>query len=222
MRQRLCVYVVTHDTGFAPNPFGGYCTLAACTPNRQGVRLARGDWLVGHSGVRRGRRLVYAMEVTEVLGFDAYYRDARFAAKHPRFDRTWKEACGDNIYHRESGRWTMDANPFHPPSEYLDKDTRHPSVFVAERFFYFGENAPPIPEEFEWVRRTGRGCRCNDAPEVVKSFIRWIEAEFTPGVHGDPTDRRPLPPRRTLVPLKPGPGLRQAKASRKPAAGEGP
>ena len=39
-------YVVTHDTGFAPNPFHGYCTLACCKP-RIRSRAAVGDWVVG-------------------------------------------------------------------------------------------------------------------------------------------------------------------------------
>ena len=25
-------YVITHDSGFAPNPFGGFLTLATCKP----------------------------------------------------------------------------------------------------------------------------------------------------------------------------------------------
>jgi Nucleotide modification associated domain 2 len=32
-------YVVRCDTGFAPNPFWGYCTLAACTPNHMGIHI---------------------------------------------------------------------------------------------------------------------------------------------------------------------------------------
>lgn len=40
---RLCSYTVVHGTGFAPNPFGRYCTLAACTPNHQGIKLSQGD-----------------------------------------------------------------------------------------------------------------------------------------------------------------------------------
>ena len=31
-----------HDTGFAPNPFWGYCTLAVCTPNHMGVQTSEG------------------------------------------------------------------------------------------------------------------------------------------------------------------------------------
>ena len=32
-KMKICTYTMTSDTGFAPNPFYGYCTLAACTPN---------------------------------------------------------------------------------------------------------------------------------------------------------------------------------------------
>jgi len=78
---RLCSYTITHDAGFAPNPFGEYCTVAACTPNHQGVRLHRGDWLAGHATADRGQGLIYAMKVTEVLNFDAYYNDPRFEYK---------------------------------------------------------------------------------------------------------------------------------------------
>ena len=29
---RLYSYVLRKDTGFAPNPYSGYCTLACCKP----------------------------------------------------------------------------------------------------------------------------------------------------------------------------------------------
>lgn len=31
-KMKLFSYIVTHDAGFAPNPFWGYCTLACCKP----------------------------------------------------------------------------------------------------------------------------------------------------------------------------------------------
>lgn len=35
---RLYAYIMTYDTGFAPNPFFGICTLACCKPKmRQSV-----------------------------------------------------------------------------------------------------------------------------------------------------------------------------------------
>jgi hypothetical protein len=42
----LYSYVVRSDSGFAPNPFGEYCTLACCKPQiRKRARV--GDWIVG-------------------------------------------------------------------------------------------------------------------------------------------------------------------------------
>ena len=76
---RLYSYVVARDFGFAPNPFGGTCTLATCKPDiRQ--RAVVGDWVVGlTSAADRGvLGLVYVMRVDEVLTYDTYWRDARF------------------------------------------------------------------------------------------------------------------------------------------------
>ena len=41
----LYSYVIKHDSGFAANPFCGYCTLADCKPAIR--RTAKvGDWIV--------------------------------------------------------------------------------------------------------------------------------------------------------------------------------
>lgn len=95
---RLFSYVVVSDSGFAPNPFWGYCTLAACKP---AIRRAAaiGDWVAGLSPKAFGNRLVYAMEVTDKIPIDAYFADARFWAKQPDFTRpelVWRQ--GDNFY----------------------------------------------------------------------------------------------------------------------------
>jgi hypothetical protein len=103
---RLCSYVVVDDEGFAPNPFGGYCTLAACTPNHQGVNLKKDDWLLGNTSARTGNQLLFAMQISEVLDLDKYYRDPRFAGKKSDAT-TWQGHCGDNIYFCDNGRWTQ-------------------------------------------------------------------------------------------------------------------
>lgn len=187
---RLCSYVVRVDKGFAPNPFGGYCTLAACTPNHQGLKLNPGDWLVGNSSLAAGQKLVYAMRVSEVLDFDDYYRDPRFAAKKPRFDLTWREAYGDNIYYRDDdGEWAQAPTRAHEGPEYLKKDTRRPRVFISDHFYYFGENAPSIPAEFTALIRERQGCQCDYPTELVEDFVRWIESTYRPGIRGEPRDR---------------------------------
>lgn len=186
---RLCSYVVVHDKGFAPNPFGDFCTLAACTPNHQGLRLCPGDWLLGNSSVATGSRLIYAMRIREALDFDIYYRDPWFAAKKAR-PGTWRQRCGDNIYFRErDGRWAQALAFFHTRPTDLEKDTRHPRVFISDHFFYFGENAPNIPDRYSGLVRTRQGCCCSHDSATVHSFIAWLERTYRVGVHGNPRDR---------------------------------
>ena len=79
----LYTYVMPHDAGLAPNPFWGFCTLAVCTPNHQGSRAKRGDWIAGVSDKRRGYKLIHVMEVDERVHMNDYFHDERFAAKKP-------------------------------------------------------------------------------------------------------------------------------------------
>ena len=67
---KLFSYVVDHDLGFAPDPFGGFCTLAKCkyrTSRRNIVELAQvNDWIAGTGGVDLRKsaghgKLIYAM-----------------------------------------------------------------------------------------------------------------------------------------------------------------
>ena len=188
MGVRLCSYVVVHDTGFAPNPFHGYCTLAACTPNHQGLRLRPGDWLLGNSSAATGNRLIHAMRVSEVMDFDDYFHDARFAAKKAR-NGGWQDRCGDNIYYRdESGAWRQALAFYHTDHGRLENDTTHPSVFISDFFFYFGDQAPNIPAEFGSLIRTSQGCRCNHDEETVAAFVEWLTSTYAPGTHGLPRD----------------------------------
>jgi hypothetical protein len=88
---RLFSYVVEHDLGFSPNPFGGYCTLAHCkfrrSPRRRNVvELAtKGDWVVGTGGASQKssghRTLIYAMKVTDKLTLQQYFSDERFRGR---------------------------------------------------------------------------------------------------------------------------------------------
>ena len=105
-RRRINVlysYVVATDSGFAPNPFFGLCTLACCKPairKSVGARLLRQSenvdirelrtaepdfvrdqniWVVGLAGAslsdRPRRSIVYAMQVTDVLDFESYFEE---------------------------------------------------------------------------------------------------------------------------------------------------
>lgn len=194
MTMRLCSYVVVYDSGFAPNPFWGLCTLAACTPNHQGLRLKGGEWLVGNSSAKAGHRLIYAMRVSDVLDFDQYYRDPRFEQKRASAV-DWQRRCGDNIYFRDdNGQWKQGTAFSHRSPKEIEQDTRYPRVFISDYFFYFGENAPNFPEQYASLIQTSQGCRYIDNSETAMGFVKWLEETYPPGLHGQPRDRDENPP----------------------------
>jgi hypothetical protein len=90
---KLFSYVVEHDTGHAPNPYFGLCTLCRCKYRKGSakqsnvVELAeKGDWIVGTGGANSRRsaghgKLVYAMRVDKKLTRQRYYADRQFAKK---------------------------------------------------------------------------------------------------------------------------------------------
>lgn len=189
MAMRLCSYIVVYDGGFAPNPFWGICTLAACTPNHQGLRLENGDWILGNSSAKAGHRLIYAMRVSEVLDFDKYYRNPRFEQKRASA-ADWQNRCGDNIYFRDNhGQWKQGTAFFHTSPKDIEQDTRYPQVFVSDHFFYFGESAPAFPEKYGSLIQNSRGCRYAPNEETVLGFVKWLEQTYPPGLHGQPRDR---------------------------------
>ena len=89
-------YVVARDYGFAPNPFNGILTLAACKPViRKGADV--GSFVIGFTNKENGNKLLYMMKVSEVCTFDQYWKDSRFLCKRPTMNGSLKSMYGDNI-----------------------------------------------------------------------------------------------------------------------------
>jgi hypothetical protein len=184
----LYTYVMKHDSGLAPNPFWGVCTLAVCTPNHQGSRTKPGDWIAGVSDKRSGHKLIYAMEVDERIHMNDYFHDARFAAKKANLDGAAQQRCGDNFYSQDrAGRWTQHPNPYHPGPECLAQDTRNPWVFVGRRFWYLGRKAIQLPADFAPMFG-GRGARVSHPPDLVAAFRVWVEESLKKGMNALPRD----------------------------------
>ena len=185
---KLCSYIVRDDTGLAPNPFWGVCTLAVCTPNHQGSRLDIGDWIAGFLNKNRGYRFLYAMEISEILALDEYYREPEYSAKKPDLHGTWQERCGDNFYSRApDGTWIQHRNRFHLDEGIKRQDTRHGRVFIGRRFWYRGRQAAAAPDQFAPLIG-GRGARVNHEPCLVAEFRAWVSSSFQEGVADVPND----------------------------------
>ena len=192
---RLHSYIVKRDFGFAPNPFFGYCTLAACKPVIR--RTAKvGDWIVGTGSKSENLdgRLVYAMRLTDVLSFNKYWNDPRFKDKRPDLHSSQKRAYGDNIYFwdESSGRWCqIDSHHSYsdgtPNARNIQHDTSADRVLISDDFVYFGCDGPEVPE-FEGVSIlcTSQGHKNKFPRYVVEGFIEWVRGLDETGYCGIP------------------------------------
>jgi hypothetical protein len=191
-------YVVRYDFGFAPNPFHGTCTLATC--KQQIRRTARvGDWVMGTGSQQKSLagRLVYVMQVEEVLTFDDYWADARFTAKIPRTSGALKHAYGDNIYHREGDEWIQADSRHSLPDGTINPghvavDTSADAVLLSSTYSYFGGSGPKVPDQL----RTGfpvdlvhqsQGHRRHFPPGLVTAADQWFRS-LESGLMGRPAD----------------------------------
>src|SRR3972149_1032927 len=198
---RLFSYIVARDYGFAPNPFHGYCTLATCKPKIR-VAAAVGDWVVGTGAKTKygfSGTLIYSIQVGEVLDFDSYWNDPRFAFKRPISNGSLKQIYGDNIYHRRRGRW-MQADSHHsleggaPNPDNIAWDTGVNRVLVSTRYVYFGSEAPAIPKRFRPYQATAKDICCSarghriHSAELARAFEKGLEERGAWGLRGMPLE----------------------------------
>jgi len=160
-----------------------------------------GDWIVGTGAKKNGLegRLVYAMQVSEILTYDQYWADKRFATKHPNLRGSLKQAFGDNIYHRDDqGRWVQaDSHHSHedgtPNEENIAHDTQSETVLIGDAFYYWGASGPIIPDQFRnyqgWdICHTGQGHKCNFPEALIQSFLQWLRTHRDDGFLGEPAE----------------------------------
>lgn len=202
MSQTLFSYVVAYDSGFAPNPFHGYCTLATCKPEiRKKAKV--GDWVLGtgsaNKAINRGGYLVHAMRVTEVISTADYWDDPRFKNKKPRFGGSWLMASGDNIYEPTiNGNWKQLPSYHSTPQgeqrqDHTNKDTRVPRILVSDDFAYFGATGPKIPDHIadntdERLIKQGMGHFKINNDDMIHAFESWIKDLGKTGFCGEPWD----------------------------------
>lgn len=189
---RIYSYAIPYDSGFAPNPFWGYCTLATCKPRIR--RTAKeGDWVIGTGSVRNvgNERLVYAMRVTEVIPLEDYWVDKRFEKKKPGKGK--KRLVADNIYYRDKKgnvRQYFPSKHSYPDKENLETkehDLKGENVLISKsgNFYYFGREALKIPESLLCLVKKGPSHKCDFPQDTVDKFLRWIKKKKL-GVNGYP------------------------------------
>lgn len=192
-------YKLEHDYGFAPNPFHGFLTLATCKGGiRKNKNLQIGDWIIGLGSVsmKNIHHLIYAMKVEEKLTFDQYWNDPRFECKRPVLNGSLIQMYGDNVYHTDPNTgYVIQENCAHSKKNgkanmgHYKRDISGKNVLLSSHFYYFGDCAPLIPDQFNYIYKVYRSFRYKDLlgqDEKIQDFIEWIASNYTIGIHGDP------------------------------------
>lgn len=188
-----------HDYGFAPNPFWGVMTLATCKGSiRSSSNLEIGDLVIATGGRVLNKyigHLIFAMKVEKIITFDEYWNNPDFQCKKPVFNGSVMQMYGDNVYHtnpqtkeviQERCAHTVEGKNPKDTGQYR-RDIRGKNVLISRNFYYFGANAPELPDEFKHMASTVRNMECNHVDEeTVKKFADWLQSNYKVGIHGDP------------------------------------
>jgi hypothetical protein len=193
-------YVIEHDWGLAPNPFGGYCTLTVCKPLiRKSNNLHKDDWIIGTGskaledvfGRMLRNHLVYAMQVSEIIPIEDYWEDSRFKCKKPILNGSLQLMYGDNFYHKDSnGNWIQEDSAHSnqdgtPNLKHLETDTGGQNSVISKDFYYFGQATPMLPQNLHSICHQGIGQKLL-TEEQGREFVGWLTSHFEPGIHGRP------------------------------------
>ncbi len=192
LREVLYSYCIPYDDGAAPNPFWSICTLAICKPVIR--RTARaGDWVVG-TGSRNSPRgdtaghVVYAMKVTETMSMAEYddWTRRHLSDKVPVWHSTdHRRRLGDSIYDFGTDPPSQ-RRCVHGP-ENVPTDLNGRNVLMSDRFYYFGDQAIPLPDELLPIVKQGQGHRSRSNESHFANFLGWLEGlQLKPGIHGQP------------------------------------
>lgn len=189
-------YVIDHDLGFAPNPFYGVCTLAACKPRIRG-HAKIGDYVIGTGSKRKNinGRLVYWMRVDSIIDIDDYWRDPVFQKKKPILSGSRMQRYGDNIYYRANSAEIIQTDSFHSQEdgEKCPKNFKRDTVYtqrvlIGREFTYWGRNAPPIPSHLSNFIVSRQGHKNRFSEEQQASMLQFLHSFPERGFVGRPAN----------------------------------
>ncbi len=181
---RFHTYVVQHDHGFAPNPFGTACTLACCKPVIRRYASV-GEYVVGTGSAARNRRmharLVYWMKIDEIITYDEYWQRNEFRSKKPYMRGSLRQRYGDNIYKPKSGGGYSQLDSFHSEvngklsKPNLKRDTgRTNRVLIGREYTYWGRSGPQIPKQLHDFVMSGQGHKAHFERARIEAFLKWL------------------------------------------------
>lgn len=180
----LYSYKMVVDSGFAPNPFYGYLTLATCKPY---IRMTKkeGDYIAGFTSAKLEKKyssgfekLIYIMKVTQKMSYAEYHEDPKFKKKIPS-EKSPRSRAGDNIYKLKNSCYVQLGTRNHANAGDIRIDMQCREVLISNQFFYFGSK--PISIDRFGIKKpkfqSAYGVRTIDRREIEKLW-RYLEGKY--------------------------------------------
>jgi hypothetical protein len=179
---KLYTYTLRHDSGAAPNPFWGVCTLVICKP---AIRRAAevDDWIVGLGSVNSpigdiSDRVVYAMKVTSKMTLEEYDQFCKtfLPKKKPDWrNRDYRMRMSDCIYNYAAGATNPKMRTGVHTEENMEKDLSGLYALASKQYYYFGDQPVKLPDDLKPIMHTTQGHKSDANQEYVEPFVNWIE-----------------------------------------------
>ena len=193
---KIYSYVIRIDSGSAPNPFWGVCTLTICKPVIR--RVAKiGDWILGtgskNTKLKDGKihdfsgHIVYAMKITDkktMYEYD-YFCKENLINKIPNFrTNDWKIRLGDCIYDYSKLNPTIRRSVHNESHRKVDLGGEN--SLMSTHFYYFGSEPVKIPIELLELVKSGKGHKKIESSILIKEFEGWINQFDLNRLYADP------------------------------------
>lgn len=173
----LYSYCIPHDTGAAPNPFWGVCTLVICKPLIR-RNAQKDDWIVGTGSKHFGfeNKVVFAMEVTRnkltMKDYDEYCKN-NLPQKIPNWrGKNYKERVGDCIYDFSVEPVRIRKSVHNEGNQLTDLSGKY--ALLSDHFYYFGDKPIEIHPDLLPIIRQGQGYRSTSNNPYYNQFVEWI------------------------------------------------
>eukprot|EP01084_Bolivina_argentea_P048715 89721_1 len=187
--ERLYAYKMPVDDGKAPNPWGGFLSLALCKPHIR-LHAEKGDMVVATGSITGGQhgKLIWCGKITKKITFAEYYDDCKRNNIVEKFDKN----TGDAIYFWNKKKRQMDrrCTNVHNSDAHQIHDLNGKYVLLSSMFWYFGKRAKEIPSYLEKIISTSRDREWKKQTKYLKKFEKWIN-KFPTGIHAQPNHARP-------------------------------
>ncbi len=181
---RLFSYCLRFDSGSAPNPFWGICTLAICKPVIRRV-AEKGDWVVGLGSKEYTKKdittsIVYAMKITDKMSMKEYdeYSIGNNPNKIPKWDtKDYRHKVGDSIYDFSNNVEPAIRLSVHDEMN-RERDLGGNNVLLSEHFYYFGDKPVELPEHLQEIILRGQGHKSISNEPHKDDFVKWISENY--------------------------------------------